>query len=171
MVEVHVDFKVKIEGKTGDARAIKGVLGISQTNPSSTCTGPARYSRANQYYSSSPAGTDLLTELKRCIKLHLAIVSNKKSGDHLNDALWQNILNALGSHHMHIIWAHKYWPLVMDVARRNKLPTILSLIRCCQIMGQSEQDELSAAQIFYPCMQFADVFFLKVTFGLSDEHR
>lgn len=34
--------------------------------------------------------------------------------------------------------------------------------RCCQIMGRSEQDELTAAQILYPCMQCADIFFLKV---------
>ncbi|KAL6529763.1 hypothetical protein OROGR_015386 [Orobanche gracilis] len=54
--------------------------------------------------------------------------------------------------------AHEYWPLVMDIARRNKLPRVL---RCCQIMGRSEQDELTAAQIFYPCMQCADIFFLK----------
>ncbi|XP_022724343.1 tyrosine--tRNA ligase 1, cytoplasmic-like [Durio zibethinus] len=52
----------------------------------------------------------------------------------------------------------EYWPLVMDIARRNKLPRIM---RCCQIMGRSEQDELSAAQILYPCMQCADIFFLK----------
>ncbi|KAG0457365.1 hypothetical protein HPP92_022213 [Vanilla planifolia] len=54
--------------------------------------------------------------------------------------------------------ADEYWPLVMDVARRNTLPRI---VRCCQIMGRSEQDELTAAQIFYPCMQCADIFFLK----------
>ncbi|KAL6570575.1 hypothetical protein OROGR_000125 [Orobanche gracilis] len=54
--------------------------------------------------------------------------------------------------------AHAYWPLVMDIARRNKLPRVL---RCCQIMGRSEQDELTAAQIFYPCMQCADIFFLE----------
>ncbi|KAF7140942.1 hypothetical protein RHSIM_Rhsim06G0185200 [Rhododendron simsii] len=54
--------------------------------------------------------------------------------------------------------AHEYWPLVMDIARRNKLPRIL---RCVQIMGRSEQDELTAAQILYPCMQCADIFFLK----------
>ena len=30
-----------------------------------------------------------------------------------------------------------------------------------QIMGRSETEELSAAQIFYPCMQAADIFFLK----------
>ncbi|KAF8365131.1 hypothetical protein HHK36_032874 [Tetracentron sinense] len=54
--------------------------------------------------------------------------------------------------------AHEYWPLVMDIARRNKLPRIM---RCCQIMGRSEQEELTAAQILYPCMQCADIFFLK----------
>ncbi|XP_062177317.1 tyrosine--tRNA ligase 1, cytoplasmic-like [Alnus glutinosa] len=54
--------------------------------------------------------------------------------------------------------AYEYWPLVMDIARRNKLPRI---IRCSQIMGRSEQDELTAAQILYPCMQCADIFFLK----------
>lgn len=29
-------------------------------------------------------------------------------------------------------------------------------------MGRSENDDLSASQIFYPCMQAADIFFLKV---------
>eukprot|EP00899_Mesostigma_viride_P026694 jgi/Mesvir1/7209/Mv19030-RA.1 len=50
-----------------------------------------------------------------------------------------------------------YWPLVMDIARTNKLSRIL---RCSQIMGRNETDDLSAAQIFYPCMQCADIFFL-----------
>lgn len=54
--------------------------------------------------------------------------------------------------------ADEYWPLVMDIARKNTLPRI---VRCCQIMGRTEQDELTAAQIFYPCMQCADIFFLK----------
>ncbi|KAM1146210.1 hypothetical protein ACFX13_038858 [Malus domestica] len=54
--------------------------------------------------------------------------------------------------------AHEYWPRVMDIARKNKLPRI---IRCSQIMGRTEQDELTAAQILYPCMQCADIFFLQ----------
>ncbi|VFQ82578.1 unnamed protein product [Cuscuta campestris] len=54
--------------------------------------------------------------------------------------------------------AHEYWPLVMDIARRNTLPRIL---RCGQIMGRSKEEQLTAAQIFYPCMQCADIFFLK----------
>ncbi|CAM6094400.1 unnamed protein product [Calypogeia fissa] len=54
--------------------------------------------------------------------------------------------------------AAEYWPLVMDIARRNNLPRIK---RCSQIMGRNDEDELTAAQIFYPCMQCADIFFLK----------
>jgi tyrosyl-tRNA synthetase len=54
--------------------------------------------------------------------------------------------------------ADEYWTLVMDIARLNTLNRIQ---RCCTIMGRKEEDEMSAAQIFYPCMQCADVFFLK----------
>lgn len=52
----------------------------------------------------------------------------------------------------------EYWSRVMEVARLNNLARIQ---RCCTIMGRKESDELSSAQIFYPCMQCADVFFLK----------
>ena len=55
--------------------------------------------------------------------------------------------------------ASEYWPLVLDIARKNNLKRI---IRCSQIMGRDDTSELSAAQIFYPCMQCADIFFLKV---------
>ena len=52
----------------------------------------------------------------------------------------------------------EYWTLVMDVARRS---TLARVRRCSQIMGREESDDLSAAQVFYPCMQCADVFYLK----------
>jgi tyrosyl-tRNA synthetase len=52
----------------------------------------------------------------------------------------------------------EYWSRVMEIARLNSLQRIL---RCTQIMGRSETDDLSAAQIMYPCMQAADIFFLK----------
>lgn len=54
--------------------------------------------------------------------------------------------------------ADEYWSTVMDIARLNSLPRIQ---RCCTIMGRKDTEEMSAAQIFYPCMQCADVFFLK----------
>ncbi|KAI3429042.1 Tyrosine--tRNA ligase [Psidium guajava] len=80
--------------------------------------------------------------------------------------IWKAVGMDLSDDKVEFLWSseeinsrsHEYWPLVMDIARRNKLPRI---IRCSQIMGRNEQDELTAAQIFYPCMQCADIFFLK----------
>ena len=53
----------------------------------------------------------------------------------------------------------KYWELVMRIATMNSVDRIK---RCAQIMGRSEEETLSAAQIFYPCMQAADVFYLNI---------
>lgn len=67
--------------------------------------------------------------------------------------------------HVEFVWASdlvkddKYWKLVMQIARNN---TLNRIIRCSQIMGRSESDELSAAQILYPCMQCADIFYMGV---------
>ena len=55
--------------------------------------------------------------------------------------------------------SNEYWQLVLDISRKNSLSRIL---RCTQIMGRAETDDLSAAQIMYPAMQCADIFFLKV---------
>lgn len=54
--------------------------------------------------------------------------------------------------------ADTYWTLVMDIARTNNIKRIT---RCCTIMGRKEDEDMSAAQIFYPCMQCADVFHLQ----------
>ena len=51
-----------------------------------------------------------------------------------------------------------YWLKVINIGRIN---TVTRIIRCAQIMGRSESDSLSAAQIFYPCMQCADIFHLQ----------
>jgi tyrosyl-tRNA synthetase len=51
-----------------------------------------------------------------------------------------------------------YWKLVMQIARNN---TLSRITRCCQIMGRSEKEALQASQILYPCMQAADIFYLK----------
>jgi len=51
-----------------------------------------------------------------------------------------------------------YWKKVINIARSN---TVTRITRCSQIMGRSETESLSAAQIFYPCMQCADIFHLK----------
>ena len=51
-----------------------------------------------------------------------------------------------------------YWKLVLDISTNFTLQRIL---KCTQIMGRKENDDLAASQIFYPVMQAADVFFLK----------
>ncbi len=61
------------------------------------------------------------------------------------------------------VWANEamgdvnYWKIVMNVATNNSLARIT---RCSQIMGRSQADSLKASQIFYPCMQCADIFYL-----------
>lgn len=62
------------------------------------------------------------------------------------------------------LWASEnmdqdYWLMVLKIAKLN---TVNRIIRCSQIMGRSEKEELHAAQIIYPCMQTADIFNLKV---------
>ncbi|MBN2420915.1 tyrosine--tRNA ligase [Candidatus Woesearchaeota archaeon] len=56
-----------------------------------------------------------------------------------------------------LIKDQKYWELVMKIATMNSVQRIT---RCSQIMGRSESESLSAAQIIYPCMQVADIFYL-----------
>ncbi|RNF26982.1 putative tyrosyl-tRNA synthetase [Trypanosoma conorhini] len=53
--------------------------------------------------------------------------------------------------------ANVYWKTVLDIARKN---TIARIKKCCTIMGKQE-GTLTAAQILYPLMQCADIFFLK----------
>lgn len=48
-----------------------------------------------------------------------------------------------------------YWELVMKIA---KAVTLKRALRTTAIMGRTESDDLSAGQIFYPCMQIADIF-------------
>lgn len=49
----------------------------------------------------------------------------------------------------------EYWELVMKVA---KSATLNRILRTTEIMGRSESDDLTAAQILYPCMQVTDIF-------------
>lgn len=47
----------------------------------------------------------------------------------------------------------------MDIARHNNIARIK---RCATAMGRDEGDDLTVAQLFYPCMQCSDIFFLDV---------
>ena len=52
----------------------------------------------------------------------------------------------------------KYWQTVINISRKN---TVDRMTRCSQIMGRDEKEKLTAAQILYPAMQCADIFYLK----------
>ena len=51
-----------------------------------------------------------------------------------------------------------YWKMVMQIATKNTLKRVL---RTVEIMGRQESSTLHASQILYPCMQAADIFYLK----------
>uniref|UniRef100_A0A0G4G1W6 tyrosine--tRNA ligase n=1 Tax=Chromera velia CCMP2878 TaxID=1169474 RepID=A0A0G4G1W6_9ALVE len=51
-----------------------------------------------------------------------------------------------------------YWMRVMDIATKFNISRVK---RCGAIMGRGEGDDQPSAQILYPCMQCADIFFLK----------
>lgn len=53
--------------------------------------------------------------------------------------------------------ADTYWRVVLDIGRQN---TIARIKKCCTIMGKTE-GTLTAAQVLYPLMQCADIFYLK----------
>ena len=69
--------------------------------------------------------------------------------------------------HIEFIWSSdeinknpaKYWFLVLDIATKFNLNRIL---KCTQIMGRKESDDLAMSQLLYPVMQCADIFYLGV---------
>ena len=69
--------------------------------------------------------------------------------------------------HVQFLWAseeinknpNQYWLIVMDIARRFNVPRIK---RCSKIMGRNDEENMPCAQILYPLLQCADIFFLKV---------
>ena len=79
---------------------------------------------------------------------------------------WKACGMDVDSEYVEFIWSSEeinkrsdeYWKIVLDISTNFTLPRIL---KCTQIMGRKENDDLAASQIFYPVMQAADVFFLK----------
>ncbi|MFA4855471.1 MAG: tyrosine--tRNA ligase [archaeon] len=57
-----------------------------------------------------------------------------------------------------VVTSEDHWKTTIDIARNA---TVKRIMRCSQIMGRKSGEELSAAQIIYPCMQAADIFHLK----------
>ncbi|PJD01404.1 tyrosine--tRNA ligase [Candidatus Micrarchaeota archaeon CG10_big_fil_rev_8_21_14_0_10_54_18] len=99
-----------------------------------------------------------------------ALMNNKLDGDldkiHTTGEYFVETWKAAGMDlkNVEFLWAsenmgQEYWLRTIRIARLN---TVARVTRCAQIMGRSEKDVLSAAQIFYPCMQASDIFQLGV---------
>lgn len=52
----------------------------------------------------------------------------------------------------------EYWKLVLDIGTKFSTNRVM---KCTQIMGREESEDLAVSQMFYPVMQCADIFFLK----------
>jgi len=75
-----------------------------------------------------------------------------------------------------IVWSSdlvtnkEYWKKVLEVA---KLTTTKRIMRCCTVMGRKEGDMVYTSQLFYPVMQAADPFELRVDIcqlGMDQRH-
>jgi tyrosyl-tRNA synthetase len=97
-----------------------------------------------------------------------ALMNNKMGGDlekiRIVGEYFIEVWKACGMDlsNVEFLWASEsmssdYWLSVLKIAKLN---SVTRITRCSQIMGRSEKDNLSAAQIFYPCMQAADIFHL-----------
>lgn len=99
-----------------------------------------------------------------------ALMNNKLGGDLNNIQLvgkyFIEVWKACGMDldNVEFLWAsemmnQEYWLRVVKIGTLN---SVTRITRCAQIMGRSETDKLSAAQMFYPCMQAGDIFHLGV---------
>jgi tyrosyl-tRNA synthetase len=101
-----------------------------------------------------------------------ALLNNKMGGDlekiQIVGRYFIEVWRAAGMNlkNVKFLWASEeinkkpdeYWRKVIDISRHN---TVSRMKRCALTMGRAESDDMPAAQILYPCMQCADIFFLK----------
>lgn len=86
----------------------------------------------------------------------------KVAGDYFIE-VWK--ASGLDMENVEVLWAKEamkdenYWKTVVNIARNS---TLSRVERCTQIMGREASESMPAAFIFYPCMQCADIFYLKV---------
>lgn len=101
-----------------------------------------------------------------------ALLNNKMDGDlekiRVVGRYFVEVWKAAGMNlaNVQFLWASEeinkrpdeYWSIVIDISRKFNITRIK---KCCQIMGRGEGDEMPTSQMLYPCMQCADIFFLK----------
>lgn len=100
-----------------------------------------------------------------------AWMNNKYGGDmdkiHTAGEYFIEVWKACGldMENVEVLWAKEamkdenYWKTVVNIARNT---TLARAERCTQIMGRESSESMPAAYVFYPCMQCADIFYLKV---------
>jgi tyrosyl-tRNA synthetase len=94
------------------------------------------------------AGYDMIEIWKKC---GMEIDAVNEHGEKMVEFIWSSEeINKRND---------EYWNLVLDIGTKFNLHRVK---KCTQIMGREESDDLAASQIFYPIMQCADIFFLKV---------
>lgn len=113
--------------------------------------------------------TDAGCRFKLWVADWFALMNNKLGGDldkiKVTGNYFVEVWKACGMNlgKVEFLWASDvmgdtdYWKKVIEIAGNS---TVNRITRCSQIMGRSEGESLSAAQIFYPCMQCADIFHL-----------
>lgn len=94
------------------------------------------------------AGLDMIEIWKKC---GMEIDAVNENGEKMVEFIWSS--DEINKR------SDEYWKLVLDIGTKFNLHRIK---KCTQIMGREESDDLAASQIFYPVMQCADIFFLKV---------
>ncbi len=86
----------------------------------------------------------------------------QKAGEYMVE-VWKATGMDMGK--VEVLWAsdvmgkREYWEKVMKIAINS---TLNRTIRCSQIMGRTENEVLQTSQVFYPCMQAADIFQLEI---------
>ena len=98
-----------------------------------------------------------------------ALMNNKLGGDldkiRITGKYLIEVWKACGmkTNEVEFIWAKDlirkegHWKTTIDIARNT---TVKRIMRTSQIMGRKSGEDLTAAQIIYPCMQAADIFHL-----------
>lgn len=101
---------------------------------------------------------------------YFAFLNNKMQGDlkkiRLVGEYFVEVWKAAGvdMNKVEVLWTsdaigdRKYWDLVLQVARNT---TLKRTFRALTIMGRKEGELQETAQVFYPMMQVADIFYLK----------
>ncbi|CDJ63720.1 tyrosyl-tRNA synthetase, putative [Eimeria necatrix] len=146
------------------AGAAAAAAGAAAAAAAATATGAAANGILASLPKPRPSSLSLEERFQLCLKVAEECVQPeiRKVGEYFVE-VWKSA--GMEMENVHFLWASEvigkdpeaYWTLVMNIAKANSISRIK---RCSQIMGRTEGDDQPAAQILYPCMQCADIFYL-----------